>query len=152
MKSAFQLNRLFFTDVRITAQQEAGPRGELDTQFRFTGAASDPEQLHWTIVLRVTLEPKVATKPSYSGTVEAVGTFTISEMVPAGERARFAYISGCGIVYSSIRELVANITSRGPWPTVLLTTVTFASLVDDALKNQGKAPPKKVEPRAKVER
>lgn len=60
---------------------------------------------------------------SYIGRVKVVGIFSVSPDL--GEKERHIFINGSSILYSSAREFVLSITSRGPSFPLMLPAVRF---------------------------
>jgi preprotein translocase subunit SecB len=57
--------------------------------------------------------------------VQYIGFFSVDEPVPEGQMGRMVAVTAPSILYSSIRELLALLTGRGPMPCLLLPVVTF---------------------------
>jgi len=69
--------------------------------------------------------------PLYTFEVEAVGIFTVRDAVPKDQVKKLVTANGAAMLYGAIREMVANLTARGPHIEFNLPTVTF---IDDAEK------------------
>lgn len=61
-----------------------------------------------------------------SGTV--VGYFRVDKKLPREEADDLAKVSGASILYSTLREIVANATGRTEFPHLMLPTVSFLHL------------------------
>lgn len=60
----------------------------------------------------------------YEFTVEAVGTFLVAEDFPA-DPEEMVERNGAAILFSSVREMLYTLTSRGPYDPICLPTVSF---------------------------
>lgn len=56
--------------------------------------------------------------------VEIIGIFVCTGSDPSSDE-KLAEINGPAVLYGSIRELVMQITSRGPYPPLIMPTVNF---------------------------
>jgi preprotein translocase subunit SecB len=81
----------------------------------------------WQLLVRVNLTPGPNSKPTYVGFVECVGIFSVASDVQDENIERLVMVNGTGMLYASIRELILNITSRGPWPAINLVTQVFSA-------------------------
>jgi preprotein translocase subunit SecB len=79
----------------------------------------------WRVQLRVEFKPKAGTNAAHRGEITYVGIFTVADDCPEEKMYRLIGVDAPSILYSSIRELVALLTGRGPTKTVLLPTVSF---------------------------
>ena len=65
-------------------------------------------------------------QPPYTLDVEIIGIFHCGSSETAN-RDLFIQVNGPAVLYGSIRELVMQLTSRGPFPPLVLPTVSFAT-------------------------
>jgi len=63
--------------------------------------------------------------PEYTFEIEVVGLFDVDSEYPADKAENLVRVNGPAVLFGAIREMVANLTARGPFPTVELPTVTF---------------------------
>ncbi|MCP5487629.1 MAG: protein-export chaperone SecB [Verrucomicrobia bacterium] len=63
--------------------------------------------------------------PHYTWEIEVVGFLTVDAEYPEEKVEALVKVNGPAVLYAAAREMVANITSRGPFPAVNLPTVTF---------------------------
>ena len=77
--------------------------------------------------MKLSILPKDGSKPTYTGEVHAVGVFRVLVGVPSEEVAKLVEVNGASLLFGAIRELVLNLSGRGPWPAVCLSTVSFAT-------------------------
>ena len=145
MKSPLQLDRYFFTKVSIEAQAECDHTVApvVSAQVEFAQEQENPRK--WMVKLRVGLEPQEENIPRYLGTLEAVGFFTVDEHWPDDKVESLASINGASVLYGAVREMVCNVTSRGPWAAVTIDTLSFASMLqqEPKVEDSGQQPRRK---------
>ena len=127
--SALQLERSFFRRIDITAQLDAGAVPPQTIEAGVTSGRAADNPLRYQVTLVVRLPDTVGKTNGYRGEVEIIGQFSIAESVPEPERDRTVAVVGSSLLYGMVREMIANLTARGPWPMVVLPTVTFNDLV-----------------------
>lgn len=66
----------------------------------------------------------------YEFTIEAVGTFKVAEDFPA-DPEEMVERNGAAILFSSIRETLYTLTSRGPYNPICIPTVSFIPSPED---------------------
>ena|SRR5579863_25584 len=139
--SPLQLNRVVFTDVRLSAQPDAylGEDGIFNTQVEFGATPLSEDRRQWNVIVRVNLKPADDKKPTYLGTVEAVGHFEVNAEWPKEQVEKLVVVNGTSILYGSIRELVMTITARGPWPPIMLVSQSFVASYEQNKMSTGKA-------------
>jgi preprotein translocase subunit SecB len=77
-------------------------------------------------VLTVSFKRKVKKPPvPYSGTLKIAGFFSVDPSVPKEKMETLLMVNGLSMLYSSAREHVLSVTSRGPWGPFYLPTVSF---------------------------
>lgn len=140
--SLLQLERSFFTKIELDADLTATEAPQKFASRISSGAAED-DPLRFQVTLAVSFGPedRERGKSSYRGELEAVGMFKIAEQVPEDQRARTVVVSGCTLLFGMIREHLALLTARGPWPMFVLPTVTFQDLKPVGPVKVGEAPP-----------
>ncbi|MDZ8118185.1 protein-export chaperone SecB [Pontiella agarivorans] len=74
--------------------------------------------------------------PPYTIDIEVVGFFHVADEFPEEKKISMVKANAPAILFGAIREMVANITSRGPYPRFDLPTVTF---IDEAQPKAVKA-------------
>jgi preprotein translocase subunit SecB len=100
-------------------------------------ADQNPENsLQWRFEVSVELgEPEEGDFP-YTVKAAVVGYFTVSEEYPSERSERMAKTNGPALLYSSMRELVASVTARSPYPTLLSPSMMFVPLETEELEPQ----------------
>jgi|ERR1051325_4522652 preprotein translocase subunit SecB len=123
--SPLQLERHFFTRIQL----EANPGGKpelgnlLHSQVEVGRAPED--QKRFQVVLRLKLQSPADGQACYTGQIDAVGLFRVVDSWPEDRILDLVQANGAALVFGAIREMVCNLTARGPWPQVTLQTVTF---------------------------
>lgn len=123
--SPLQLERHFFSKVLIEAQPDGnvGASNLLECQIEVGQAANEPLRYQATLLLK--LLPQPGEKPCYTGEIQAIGLFRVMERWPVEKRSSLVEVNGSAVLLGAIRELVCNLTARGPWPMVTINTFTF---------------------------
>jgi len=97
----------------------------METNVEFNGNVSKDDHRNWMLTVRVTLK-NVGDKVSpYIGTVQCVSILRVSPEWPESDIEKLVFINGTGMLYSSIREMICNITSRGPYAMAMLPAQSF---------------------------
>jgi preprotein translocase subunit SecB len=147
--SPLTLERYFFTLIRIEAHldREAKSTNKLNTSVEVGQAVEDSRR--YQVKLRLALMPPDDGPATYTGEVEAVGIFQVTDHWPEEKRQQLVETNGAALLYGAIREMVFNLTSRGPWPARMMPSVTF--LRPDGNEKAATASPRasrKAKPRA----
>jgi len=123
--SPLQLNRHFFTKVQV----EANPNGkaeisnQLNCQLEVGQSADDAKE--WQVIVRLKFESPSEGEACYTGEIHAVGLFRVVDNWPAENAPALVEANGAALLYGAIREMLLNLTTRGPWPPVQLNSMTF---------------------------
>ena len=123
--SPLQLERHFFTKVHVDAHREsdASPQGELRAEVDVARAANDPRR--YQLTLRLKLLPSADKKPRYTAEIHVVGLVRVAKNWPEPKVLQLVDANGPALLYGAAREMLCNITARGPWPMLCLQSVTF---------------------------
>jgi len=123
--SPLQLERHFFTKVHVDAYPDgdANVKGQLQTQVDLARAESDPKRYQLTLHLK--LVPEGDKKPRYTAEINVVGVVRVAEGWPEPSVQQLVQVNGPALLYGAAREMLCNLTARGPWPMVCLHSVTF---------------------------
>jgi preprotein translocase subunit SecB len=83
-------------------------------------------------IVRVHVEMKHDEKKNvpYHVRVYLAGNFSIAAAFPEEKKVLFLKTNGASILYGVARELVRDLTSRGPHSQILLPTVSFANILN----------------------
>jgi preprotein translocase subunit SecB len=79
---------------------------------------------NWLVELTVNFKGDKPETP-YIGEFKVLGRFHCAEEAPEASCANLVNVNGPSVLYSAVRELVLQLTARGPHRNVLLPSVTF---------------------------
>lgn len=123
------VERHFFTKVVVEAnpdhRPERGKGQEVRIQTRVQGGHRTDDPRRWRLILTVGTEASEEEKLPYRFNLECVGFFTVSPEVEEKKIPFLVHANGAAILYSSAREFLLMITSRGPWGGFYLPTTNF---------------------------
>ena len=138
MQAPLQLERYFFTKVVVGTNTEFRPSDmvpgqpidvDLSLTMDLAKNPNDPNKFQLTLSIS-----KIVGKNfplPYDLDLQAVGLFTIDSSFNHPNMDRLVQVSGGSILYSAAREFVLLITSRGPWHSFQLPTITLQSVLAD---------------------
>jgi len=126
--SPLSLDHYYFTKIDVTAAAASNPieagDGVIHNRVDIKKHKDHPRKFMLTFGLRQKAE-KDKTPPAYTFEFEVVGIVTVIDEYPEEKIDTLVKVNGPAILYAAIREMVANLTARGPFPAVALPTVTF---------------------------
>lgn len=126
--------------VEYWASEEAvSDPAPLKVAYSISLGPNTDNPLDWRVALTVNfsgISPKK--KETVKGTVTFVGYFDVSADTPKTERENFVARNGASVLYSAVRELLANISCRSSNRRVLLPLTSFHDITinPDAPKAQ----------------
>ncbi len=131
--SPLQLESHVFTRIHMDAcedpeclEVEGARQFQVNTQCQ----QHNEEPSRWMVTIRVSVSQKDGEPcPPYIFDIEAVGFFQVAEEYPAEKKAPMVKANAPAVLFGAVREMIANITARGPYPRFDLPTVTF---IDEA--------------------
>lgn len=139
-----RLNLYFFDSLSI----RVNPKGslnyhlteeQLDIDAEYCLNTEDPTKHKAILTVRNRPEDSSAT---YLFSATVIGIFTIS--APAGQNSLpHVVVTGSSMLFGAIREMLLNLTGRGPFPNLILPTVSsriFIELFENQMKNQTETP------------
>lgn len=138
--SPLQLKHYFFSKASILAQPKGDPAAinGIETKIGVGRINESPDD--YLVSLTVRLVPLEENNPCYLGEFVAIGVFAVHPGYPKEGRDKLVGVNGASVLYGAIREMVANLSARGPWPMLTLVAMNFAD--DFAEPNPGKSPGK----------
>ena len=142
MKAAqIQLTNYFVSELQFAANRDfkldsPSSVGAEDLQVTHQTSAKEENKRQWQITLRIALNASPDSNSPYSFLVEMIGFIDVAESVSDDRIERFARINGTSLVFAAAREIIKAATSRGPFPPLLLPTVTFWEPKNDASSTQ----------------
>jgi len=122
--SPLRLEKYFFTVVSIRANPDGSPEAKWAVEAS-PQCISQENKRTWAVSLRLSVKPAGEAKPTYLAEVEIAGKFSVEESWPEERIEQLVHANASAILYSTAREMISSITSRGPWPMLLLPSVSF---------------------------
>jgi preprotein translocase subunit SecB len=98
---------------------------EAEYSSKIDVATHAEDNTKFLVKLRVWLSPTESMKPPYTFDITVTGFFKVSAEIAEEKRRDIVTINGPAVLYGTIRELVAQMTSRGPLSQMILPTVNF---------------------------
>jgi preprotein translocase subunit SecB len=135
MNPALIVKEYFFPFIQVSADPEHVVEKETPSIDFETKVAvdKDPEDGTYQVTLEITAMPEDETKRiPYSIHLIAVGMFSVDKDWPDPEK--LLRINGASILYSSAREFLITVTSRGPWAPMMLPTISFLPIEENKSK------------------
>lgn len=123
--SPLQLDRHFFTKIYLDAHPDAGQdvKPEVHTEVDLARATDDPKRYQLTLRLRLQSPPDK--KAPYTAEIHVVGLLHVTNTWPESQIQKLVEANGPALLYGAAREMICNLTSRGPWPMVCVHSVSF---------------------------
>jgi preprotein translocase subunit SecB len=126
-----QLERHFFSKILVEAHGDAEgvSAHRLNCSVEVERATDNARRFQ--VILNLKLERQPDQKTTYTGEVQAVGFFRVVD--DYGDEAKTLSLvetNGATLLYGAIRELLINLSARGPWAAISLPTVTFLRPVE----------------------
>lgn len=116
-----------------------------DVQVNYSRNEQEPSHYGATL----TLETHKHKLNNYWLRLVLVGFFRVAEGFPVEHAETLVKVNGPSLLYSAARELLAMITSRGPYPAIVLPTVTFQTIAEKSDQQKGKGGVKSKKPSTK---
>lgn len=130
--SPLQLKRYFVTELSLTANKEFDPKKEVKLGVEslvvapaLLADASDPRQ--WQVTLRIQQHPGPEANAPYFSTLEIVGFFCLQDDYPQEKIEWMVQTNATSVLYSAAREILRGAMAQGPYPPVILPTLSFYS-------------------------
>ena len=123
--SPLQLERHFFTKVHVDAHPVGNPdlKAQIQTELDIARAAHDPKR--YQLTLRLKLLAPDSKQAHYTAEIHVVGVVRVATGWPESEVQQLVQVNGPALLYGAAREMLCNITARGPWPMLCLHSVSF---------------------------
>jgi preprotein translocase subunit SecB len=121
--SPLELERYFFTKVEVVAVAESTSH-QPNVSATVALAEKVDDKRRFLVQVNVAIGANPGENPNYQGSISIVGYFKVHPKY-SGDPAELAGVNGASILFAAGREMVANITARGPWPTLMLPCVSF---------------------------
>jgi preprotein translocase subunit SecB len=125
--SPLQLERYFFSKIQLDAHADAGAQPGYDLECSVEVGRANDNPRRFQVKLKISLHPPGKTAAQYTGEFEIVGFFQVAKTWPDDQVSRLVEANGPAVLFGALREMIANLTARGPWPQITLHSVTFVS-------------------------
>jgi len=124
--SPLRILRHDFLEISVEASEAEEPNAPLGIKLNRHWGPSSDDPLRWRLTLTVRFggEDENDMEP-YRGRLRAVGVFEIAEAYPEDKRDSLIGITGASILYGACREMLANLTARGPHGMISLPSISF---------------------------
>ncbi len=129
-RAPIELKKYFFPFVHVAADPQYEPGKEADkAHFDVrTSITKDEGNNLYQVTVEIVAQPEDEdSRIPYSIHLIGVGLFGVDDKWE--EHEKLLRINGASIIYSAAREFLITVTSRGPWPPVILPTISFANLL-----------------------
>ena len=127
--SPLQMSRYFVTDCQVTAAKHFKPKDgvvlnadllSLEPSFQ---ALENERQ--WEITLRAKFQPGPKVNAPYFFVLEIVGFFQVEPQYPPERLDALVRVNGPSVLYGVAREIIRDLTCRGPYPPMFLPSASF---------------------------
>jgi preprotein translocase subunit SecB len=153
--SQLDLRDYFVTSLSLTANRSYDRQKSVrpcvaDLQVEPILAQDEKESRRWQLTLKITYRPGPDVNTPYHFAIEIVGLFQVSSEVAEEKVKCWIETNATAVLYSASREIVRAVTSRGPYPALLIPTGTFyekkAETDHSAKEDQNEVKPMQQEP------
>lgn len=142
--SPLRLEWYFIKELHVAWQSdfdssEASEMTVSDLSVEVAPSQSEDNPLKWAFEVSIALEDNTGERFPYVFHIVLVGFFDIASTYAEKNRngaELLAIVNGPAVLYSAAREHITTLTSRGPYPEVVLPTVTFLP-IEEKQKNGG---------------
>ena len=130
MTPPLQLEHYFFKRLLVDAHLPDGGEEpdfdcplEVSTHVELYPHLEDEDRFQ----LRLIIERDASELPpgAYQVEIEIYGFFSVSDDRVQKDKESMVRITGASILYGAAREHLLTVTGRGPWPALMLPTVSF---------------------------
>ena len=125
--SPLQLEHYCVTAVHLDAKLDAKVPEKIEWRINSTCdfATHRDAPRRWKVDLAITFHAVDEVNSPYRGNISFVGFFAVDDTYSEDKVRLLVETNGPSVLFGAIREMVANLTARGPWPMVLLPTQSF---------------------------
>ena len=132
--SPLQMFRYFVTDCQVTAAKHFKFTKQLALDSDLLVTEPEYRQLEdkrqWEITLRTRFQPGPKVNAPYFFVLEIVGFFQVVPQYPEEKLNDLVKVNGPSMLYGITREVIRDLTSRGPHPSMFLPSASFLSRAD----------------------
>lgn len=127
--SPLQLEYYFVAESHVTTSKEFKPGEALQIAAEDIVVQRDvkptDEERQWGVTLRVQFTPGPEVNTPYVFTVELFGFLRVHPKYPAEKMEQLVQTNGPALLYGIAREVVRDLTARGPFSPMILPTASF---------------------------
>jgi preprotein translocase subunit SecB len=132
MKSRLLLKDYTFHRVDVSANDIALDDGDCNLVTKRTYWNAEGCPYDWKILLEIDFGKNEAITASYYGSIAVVGFVEVDSSYPEDQIADLVKITGSSLLFGAAREMLAIVTSRGPYKTLLLPSISFYDMDNEA--------------------
>ncbi|MFZ5510782.1 MAG: hypothetical protein ACOZCP_12085 [Pseudomonadota bacterium] len=126
-----RLEQYFFTEIQVRANPDFKPAGTLvgsHVDVRSNAGVIEDRTDHYFVDCVVSLDETKSENPPYFFRVNAFGILNASDPDLTDDVAKQHLVRSAGaqVLIGAIRELVAELTSRGPWGVFVVPIIPIA--------------------------
>lgn len=131
--SLINCTNYFVTEMSLSSSSTYDPEKDSNLELADLRVESDlslvkPDEPLWAVALSVDQNVTAEKNAPYNFLVRLVGFFTIVEGVPKERIEKLLLTNGSSILFAAAREILRDMTSKGPYPPLLLPTLSFFPL------------------------
>ena len=128
--SLISCSNYFVTEMSLSASASYDPEQESDLDLSDLQVESDisvikAEDRQWAVILSVEQNVAAEKNAPYNFVVRLIGFFTIIEGLEEARVKQLLLTNGSSILFSAAREILRDMTSKGPYAPLLLPTLSF---------------------------
>lgn len=141
--SPLQLKHYCFTTIALRAVYKGTDKGEPTLEPSVECKPDKELPNHWRLALTLQLRSASADKPFlYEGDFQVVGLVEVAESFPPDKREQLARVNGLSLLYSAVREMVLNLSTRCARGRLCLPVLNFTELLTTSTPEPSRAAPK----------
>ncbi len=143
--SPLQLEGYFLTELSFQADPAHDPGKPI--QFHEHDLAVEPtttplsdQERRWQVTLKIRLQPRRESNSPYFLSLSLVGVVWAAPQIPADRLESLIRTNGPSMLYGAAREMVRDLTARGPYPALSLPSVSFLNEAAEGGEARSTAP------------
>lgn len=143
--SLINCTNYFVTEMSLSSSSTYDPEKASNLELADLRVESDlslvkPDEPLWAVALSVDQNVTAEKNAPYNFVIRLVGFFTIVEGVPKERIDKLLLTNGSSILFAAAREILRDMTSKGPYAPLLLPTLSFFPLPkEEAAAEAGEA-------------
>jgi preprotein translocase subunit SecB len=128
--SPLQLEKYFLADLTFRANPEHEPSQpvqfqEEDWEVQFRVQSLSAEERRWQVAITVKLHPRSEANSPYTFSLSLMGMIWAAPQLSSERLEPLVRTNGPSMLYGVAREMVRDLTARGPYPALSLPSVSF---------------------------